>query len=228
MENNIVYKYVNMINGKIYVGRTAQSLKSRAGKNGKGYRTCAKFWNAICKYGWENFSLEILADNLSVKESIEMEKQYIKTLHSNEDEFGYNILSQEPGFGRLSEETKQKIRKAHIGLKKGMHKREKSKFRRPRSEEHCRHLSESLKGNTPWNKGLKTGPLKEETKRKMSNLRRTNTNSIHVAVKDLSTGEIFRSGAEAGRAIGCSSEAIFASIRESRPCKGHYFERICE
>ena len=229
MNNNIVYRYTNVLNGKMYIGRTNQSLKSRAGKNGKGYKTCLRFWNAICKYGWQNFKPEILADNLSFEQSVELEKYYIKKYKTYDDEHGYNILQQEPGNGSMPEETKERMRQARFDINAGIRKkREKRVQKYIRTEEHCLHLSESLKGNTPWNKGVKTGPLSQETKEKMSAIRKNNENSIHVAVRNITTGEIFRSGAAAGRSIGCTSEAIFASIKECRPCKGFYFERIYE
>lgn len=228
MNNNFVYKYTNKINGKIYIGRTFQPLKQRAGKNGNGYKTCTRFWNAICKYGWNNFELEILAENLLYDESIEIERKYIIETKSHLDEFGYNILTQEPGEGPFPEETKLTISKALKDLNAGIRQKRTKSSIHERTVEHAKHLSESLKGNIPWNKGKKTGPLPEYVRNKMSAIRINNTNSIHKAVKNVTTGEIFRSGAAAGRSIGCSSEAIFASIRENRLCKGYKFELLYE
>lgn len=223
MNNNTVYQYTNMINGKIYIGRTSQSIKSRAGKNGKGYCTSRRFWNAICKYGWNNFKLTILATDLSFEESVNLEKHYIEFFGSYNDAKGYNILKQEPGEGFLSEETKKKISDSHIGLRPGMHKREKRTNKYIRTEEHCKHISESLKGNVPWNKGIKTGPLTEIQKAKFSEARKGNTNSIHKPVKNITTGEIYRSGAEAARAVNCSRNAIYDAINKNHPCKGFVF-----
>ena len=229
MNNNTVYKYTNKSNGKVYVGRTNQTVKQRAGKDGNGYNTCRRFWNAIRKYGWNNFELTILAENVSFEESVEIEKHYIELYKSYDDKYGYNIMKQEPGEGCHSEETIQKIREAKNEITKGIRKKhEKRTTPYVRTPEHCKHLSESLMGNIPWNKGKKTGPLKQETKEKMSAIRINNTNSIHIGVRNVNTGETFRSGAEAGRSIGCTSEAIFAAIKESRLCKGYMFERICE
>lgn len=226
--SNIVYRYTNKTNGKVYIGRTSQTLKQRAGKDGKGYSTCSKFWNAICKYGWNNFDAEILATDVTFEQSVELERKYIDQFHSDNPEYGYNILAQEPGNGYLTEEVRRKISQSHIGLKPGMHKREKRTLKYERTAEHCQHLSEALKGNIPWNKGKKTGALKDETKQKMSDIRKGNTNSIHVAVRNIDTGEVFRSGAAAGRSVGCTSEAIFASIKNGKPCKGYMFERVYE
>jgi len=214
MKKNVVYKYTNVINNKVYIGRTMQTIKNRAGKNGNNYKECTKFWHAICKYGWNNFTLEILADNLTYEESIELEKCYIQSFHSNKQEYGYNLYDSEPAhYGSImAEETKQKMKY------NAQH----------RSEEYRKHLSEGHMGQRAWNKGLKTGPLTELQKAKFSEARKGNLNSMHVAVRNIDTGEVFRSGAAAGRSVGCSSEAIFASIKENRLCKGFKFERVCE
>ena len=66
MENNYkVYKYTNLINGKVYIGQTKTSLIKRAGSNGERYKGCRHFYLAISKYGWENFIPTILKNNLT-------------------------------------------------------------------------------------------------------------------------------------------------------------------
>lgn len=211
INKNIVYMYTNVVNSKVYIGRTMRSVEKRAGSNGIGYKTCTKFWNAICKYGWDSFKLTILAKDVSYEESVKLEAYYIKKYKANIQDYGYNLLEQEPNRGSLPFEVREKI----------------SNARKNFSEEKKRRLASShRKGLTPWNKGIKTGPLPEKYKEKFSKARKGNKNSIHVPVKNMTTGEIFRSGAEAGRSIGCTSEAIFAAIKESRPCKGYMFERI--
>lgn len=63
-----VYVHVNKINGKIYIGQTCNSLSVRAGrKSGIGYKHSTHFYNAIQKYGWENFEHIILIDGLSLE-----------------------------------------------------------------------------------------------------------------------------------------------------------------
>ena len=59
MKNFIVYRHVNEVNGKVYIGITCQSLNDRW-RNGKGYGKSTHFAHAIQKYGWDNFEHEIL------------------------------------------------------------------------------------------------------------------------------------------------------------------------
>lgn len=73
----IIYKHTNLINQKVYIGQTCESLSVRSGVNGLRYaRTSPIFWKAIQKYGWENFSHEIIEDNISSKEEANKREQY--------------------------------------------------------------------------------------------------------------------------------------------------------
>lgn len=87
-----IYKYTNIVNGKIYIGRTCQTLEKRAGSKGQNYKSCFKFYNAIQKYGWDSFTVEILEDNLSDEEASVKELEYIELYDSVNN--GYNIISE--------------------------------------------------------------------------------------------------------------------------------------
>lgn len=78
-----VYVHVNKINGKIYIGQTCNSLSIRAGrKSGIGYKHSTHFYNAIQKYGWENFEHIILIDSLSLEMANIIEEELIKKYNS--------------------------------------------------------------------------------------------------------------------------------------------------
>ena len=94
MRNNDRYYYLychtNKINGKKYIGISVQKPNHRW-KNGRGYKGCPKFKRAIEKYGWENFTHEILLTQLTHEEASEKEKEYIAKYDTVNN--GYNVLS---------------------------------------------------------------------------------------------------------------------------------------
>lgn len=86
----IIYKHTNKINKKCYIGQTCQTLERRARPCGEGYKDSPLFWNAIQKYGWENFSHEILESGLTEDEVNEKERFWIKYYNSYNSDEGYN------------------------------------------------------------------------------------------------------------------------------------------
>ena len=86
-----VYKHTNIINNKSYIGVTSQKCENRWGINGKGYELQPKFYHAIQKYGWSNFTHEILYTNLSKNEALQIEAQLIQKYNSIKN--GYNVSS---------------------------------------------------------------------------------------------------------------------------------------
>lgn len=91
METYKVYAHINKINNKAYIGITKQPLTNRWGLNGQGYKAQPKFYNAITKYGWNNFTHIILEDNILDEElARELETYYISEYDSIQN--GYNIL----------------------------------------------------------------------------------------------------------------------------------------
>lgn len=107
-----VYKHTNITNNKCYIGITNQRpVYNRWRKNGVGYRECIKFYNAIKKYGWDNFKHEILFKNLTKQEAENKEIELIAHYKSNNNKYGYNIQNGGNCAGKMSEETKCKISK---------------------------------------------------------------------------------------------------------------------
>ena len=111
----VVYKHTSP-NGKVYIGITSQKLNRRF-RDGKGYYNNKHFYNAIKKYGWDNFSHEVLFDNLTEEEAKLMEQFYIALYDSFKN--GYNrTLGGEGLLGYTpTEETRIKLRNANIGKK---------------------------------------------------------------------------------------------------------------
>ena len=111
MKNNYkVYVHINKANGKRYYGFTGGEVEKRW-KNGKGYKKQPYFYNDILLYGWDNFTHEILFDNLTKEEAKWLEKMYIALYETTNEEKGYNV-----SLGYIpSEETKAKLSKAMSG-----------------------------------------------------------------------------------------------------------------
>ena len=109
----IVYVHTNMINHKKYVGITSREPEARW-YNGKGYSHNNYFTNAINKYGWDNFSHEILYTDLTEQEACLKERELISLYKSNSHEYGYNLESGGRYF-KVNDSTKEKISKSLKG-----------------------------------------------------------------------------------------------------------------
>lgn len=134
----LIYKHTCKINGKGYVGMTCQDIYRRW-QNGFGYNAEDQiFGRAVQKYGWENFNHEILEDNLTFEQANLRERYWINFFHTyiNDPECnGYNMTLGGAGAAghKCSNETKQKISKAHLG--------------KPLSESHRQHIKEATTGD---------------------------------------------------------------------------------
>lgn len=85
----IVYKRIAP-DGRIYIGCTAQTLIKRSGADGSGYHDNAELWEAIQKFGWENFVSEVLLETEDAKLAAETETRYIKQYNTIDPRFGFN------------------------------------------------------------------------------------------------------------------------------------------
>lgn len=117
-----VYVHENKINGKMYVGITSQIPKYRWGKNGFRYskNDNAYFYNAIKKYGWDNFNHIIIAGGLTKEEANDFERTLIKELSLTNRSYGYNIQNGGCLCGVHSDEVKEKLSKMKKGKPTGL------------------------------------------------------------------------------------------------------------
>lgn len=145
----IVYQHKNKINSKIYIGITSRAPEKRWGRNGSNYKTSPYFYNAIQKYGWDNFEHNILYTNLTKEQACQKEQELIQYFHSMDRNFGYNSTSGGEVF-IMNSETKNKISNKLKGNTNGLG--------HPCSEEKKQKISEAQKGRK----------LTEEHKQKLS------------------------------------------------------------
>lgn len=176
----VIYKHVNKINGKTYVGQTSLKPQDRW-NNGKGYESYtilpngekkpAHFWASICKYGWNNFEHKVLIHGLTKSQADFWEKKLIKEWDLMNPQKGYN--KKEGGSnGKLSDEIIDK--RTRTVVSKGIFSGENHPFYgKHHTEETLKKISKTQKEKfangefIPWNKG-KTNVYSEKTLKKMS------------------------------------------------------------
>lgn len=154
-----VYKHTAP-NGKVYIGVTKQSPRRRW-QRGLGYRTQQRFYRAIQKYGWDNFTHEILFENLNADEAERIEVELIQKHQSDNKNHGYNIESGGNSRKVVSEETRQKLREIN-STEESLNRVKEINHKRWSDPEAHRKMSERFSGENNPMYGRK---LSEEHKR---------------------------------------------------------------
>ena len=132
----IIYKITNLINNKVYIGKTTKTIQWRFNKHLKDSynnpNTTIHIQRAILKYGENNFKIEEIDKASSLEELNQKEKYWIAYYNSQNE--GYNMTSGGDGgdtYASLSEEemniVRKKIGSKNKGIKNGQSKQVKCK-----------------------------------------------------------------------------------------------------
>lgn len=182
-----IYKATNLINNKCYIGFDSNWPKRKIQHKRKHKHLNLKFYDAIKKYGWDNFSWEVLYQSLDCEHTLKYMESYFITEYNSFNN-GYNMTIGGEGslgykhtpeqimknkiknsgknhynYGKhLTEETKNKIGKGNSGKLNGMYGVTPN-F----TEQHRSRISKSLLGK----------PKSEEHKLKLK-LAKQNSNYI--------------------------------------------------
>lgn len=197
MDNYTVYRHTAP-NGKMYVGITKHNVKRRW-DCGRGYRKQPLFFNAINKYGWENFKHEILLEGLTKEQACLAEQIFIFYWGLNNRDNGYNLESGGIKNTKLSEETKREISKKQVGRKAS----EETKKRMSQAQKEVWANEEYKKFMSSIRQGRK---FSEEHKRNLSEAH--NKYKKPVFQIDQETGNViayFDSIVSAGKALGINN-----------------------
>lgn len=199
----IVYCHTNKISTKKYIGITCQKPNKRW-QNGNGYKTQPQFWRAIQKYGWEEFTHEILFSDLTKEEAEAKEVELIAKWRTNQPEYGYNSTTGGEGVHGyvITNEYLQNLRNS---VKRGA---EHPMYGKHLSEETRKKISIALKNGAAFNTGK---PLSEETKRKKSK-----------PVICLDTGVVYFGIREAERQTGINHSHISACLSKKQKRAGGF------
>jgi len=158
-----VYLIRNKMNSKLYVGKTIHSYRKRKREHKSAARKDSKtaFHCALRKYGSHNFSGMVLFETDDPEELDELEMMtidFLRTVAPN----GYNLTEGGEG-GRLSDETKEKVRQSKLG--KPRPDMISNQWNRGRRRVGWKHTKETIEKNRQSQLGKKHS---EETKQKMS------------------------------------------------------------
>lgn len=145
MRKFFIYKIVNKINNKIYIGKSCDPKMrwARHVYDSKKTRQGSKqlvFHKAISKYRAENFIIEIISEHDNNELALLSEKEWIKYYKSNDLSIGYNMTEGGEGFAgyKRTDEEKEAISIRNSGANNGM-------FGKPVSKEKREKLSFSVK-----------------------------------------------------------------------------------
>ena len=112
-----IYKIINTINLKVYVGKTIKSLNYRFGRHliNANKKINRHLYDSINHYGKESFKIELIeecADELLNEREI----YWISKYKSNQKEFGYNMTDGGDG-GKMQPESIEKMKLKKTGRK---------------------------------------------------------------------------------------------------------------
>ena len=198
-----IYKITNKVNGKIYIGKTIKTIEERFKRHiYDSRRNNSYFYNAIKKYGIENFIIEEI-ENVDNSKLNEREKYWISFYNSNFSKIGYNGTIGGDGYVKVDEYILNEINKlwdSGFGITE---------------------ISNMLDLNTATVKFyLKDSPnFSEEERKKRANIKNSEEHSKPVLMYDLNGNFICRYGSvrKASENTGFSVVTIFKCCRNIIP-----------
>lgn len=149
-----IYKIINRINNKIYIGQSIDiNLRFKQHKNNAIIKKILHpLYNSIRCYGIDNFEFIILEEVLFIAELDKKEQYWMDFYNSYNSEFGYNICKEATstkGYKHTIESRYKMIGKLKSKeFKEKMSISKKGKKMKPRSDEHRKNLSLSSLGHT--------------------------------------------------------------------------------
>ena len=113
-QTGVIYLITNTLNGKMYVGQTRKKLSYRISQHkSRSSKAKAGIDAAIRKYGWENFTVEVI-ETCPVEMLNEREIFWIAKLNSKVPN-GYNLTDGGDGLVSCTQETRDKMSASHKG-----------------------------------------------------------------------------------------------------------------
>ena len=221
-------------NGKKYVGQTCQRVERRW-RNGTGYKNNPYFYRAIQKYGWDNFTHEVIEQYQTLGEANIREFELIEQLKTSDPQYGYNITGGADGKKKVPESTLKKMSE----VRKGKFAGEKNpNYGRKHTEAERAKISKRVKGLFIGEKSPLYGKHpSEETREKMSEARKASkavqehmlrmNKEKAKCVLCVETGVIYSSAHEAANILNFSQGNISSVCRgEVKQAYGYHWKYV--
>jgi group I intron endonuclease len=163
---------------KIYIG---QSIHIEERFKDYKYKICkqqSKLYSSLKKHGYDKHKFEILQE-CNLEQLNELEKYYIELFQCFNSKYGLNLREGGGAKGKMSDETKLKIKNIKTGKTQSKESNEKRSLalkgikRKPRTQEHTDKITCKIKGkkrseNTKQKMSISKLNMSQETKNKMS------------------------------------------------------------
>lgn len=133
-----IYKIINNINGKLYIGKTINKIEDRFSKHIKNAEiyTNRYLYDAMNYYGYENFHIEKIEEYDNSKLN-EQEIYWIKYYKTNDKNFGYNMTIGGDGGNTWNKNKNKEMTSIKLSL---------ANRGKKRTKETCEKISKANKG----------------------------------------------------------------------------------
>ena len=236
----IIYKVVNLINSKIYIGQTVKSLTIRWNqhKNDAFSKNLQSVLHkAIRKYGTDNFTCEEIYKTDSLDELNKKEIEFINLFKTNYlGGHGYNMLPGGQSHSGFKMSIQSSILKALSQNKAVTCIDTKQEFRSTIEAAAFAgvtpgYISNVLRGRKRTAGGYHFEYKNDTEANKIARERiaKKQTKSMGLLVQNTGTGEVFNSIKKAAKAIGVAEISLYKHLKGIRKtCRGSIFKVIGE
>lgn len=142
-----IYGLRNMMNNKWYIGQSTDINRRLKNYGNLSCKSQPKIYNAIVKYGYQNFE-KVILEQCDPDVHILNEKEPIWIKKYNSMENGYNLRAGGDSGGRPSEETCKKISKSNTGKTTSNVSKERMRVAKLGKKLTIEHVENISKGNT--------------------------------------------------------------------------------